>query len=67
MDEKKIFLNKLSKNKEKKLEWKYYFNQLFSPDIIFYNSKQISLSFFLLNIIKINFIFIKFNKRIINK
>ena len=43
MDEKKIFLNKLSKNKEKKLEWKYYFNQLFSPDIIFYNSKQISL------------------------
>ena len=43
MDEKKIFLNKLSKNKEKKLEWKYYLNQLFSPDIIFYNSKQISL------------------------
>ena len=43
MDEKKIFLNKLSKNKEKKLEWKYYFNQLFSPNIIFYNSKQISL------------------------
>ena len=43
MDEKKIFLNKLSKNKEKKLEWKYYFNHLFSPDIIFYNSKQISL------------------------
>ena len=43
MDEKKIFLNKLSKNKEKKLEWKYYYNQLFSPDIIFYNSKQISL------------------------
>ena len=43
MDEKKIFLNKLSKNKEKKLEWKYYFNQLFSTDIIFYNSKQISL------------------------
>ena len=43
MDEKKIFLNKLSKNKERKLEWKYYLNQLFSPDIIFYNSKQISL------------------------
>ena len=43
MDEKKIFLNKLSKNKEKKLEWKYHLNQLFSPDIIFYNSNQISL------------------------
>ena len=43
MDEKKIFLNKLSKNKEKKLEWKYHLNELFSPDIIFYNSKQISL------------------------
>ena len=43
MDEKKIFLNKLSKNKEKKLEWKYHLNELFSPDIIFYNPEQISL------------------------
>ena len=39
----KIFLNKLSKNKEKKLEWKYHLDELFSPDIIFYTDKQISL------------------------
>ena len=43
MIEEKIFLNELSKRLEKKLEWKYYTEELFSPEIISYSPKQISL------------------------
>ena len=43
MIEEKIFLNELSKRQEKKLEWIYYLEELFSPDIITYSPKQISL------------------------
>ena len=43
MIEEKIFLNELSKRQEKKLEWKYYLDELFNPDIINYSPKQITL------------------------
>jgi hypothetical protein len=43
MIEEKIFLNELSKRLEKKLEWKYYIEELFSPEIISYSPKQISI------------------------
>ena len=43
MIEEKIFLNELSKRKERKCEWKYYVDQLFKPEIIAFSPKQISL------------------------
>ena len=43
MIEEKLFLNELSKKIEKKLEWKYYIDELFSPEIISFSPKQISL------------------------
>ena len=43
MVETKVFLNQLSKNKEKKLEWVNHLDELFSPEIISYTPKQISL------------------------
>ena len=43
MIEEKIYLNELAKRQEKKLEWIYHLEELFSPDIISYTPKQISL------------------------
>ena len=43
MIEEKIFLNELSKRKERKCEWKYYLEELFKPEIISFSPKQISL------------------------
>ena len=43
MIEEKIFLNELSKRLDRKCEWKYYSKELFSPEIISYTPKQISL------------------------
>ena len=43
MIEEKIYLNELAKKKEKKLEWIHHLEELFSPDIISYTPKQISL------------------------
>lgn len=43
MVETKVFLNQLSKNKEKKLEWVNHLDELFSPEILSYTPKQISL------------------------
>ncbi len=43
MVETKVFLNQLSKNKEKKLEWVNHLDELLSPEIISYTPKQISL------------------------
>ena len=43
MIEAKIFLNELSKRKERKCEWKYYLGELFKPEIISFSPKQISL------------------------
>ena len=45
MIEEKIYLNELAKRQEKKLEWIYHLEELFSPDIISYTPKQTSLSF----------------------
>ena len=43
MFEERLFLNELSRRIEKKLEWKYYINELISPNVISFSLKQISL------------------------
>ena len=43
MIEEKIYLNELSKRRERKLDWIYHLTDLFSPEIISYSPQQISL------------------------
>ena len=43
MIEEKVYLNELSKRKEKNLEWNHYLKELLSPNIITYSPSQISL------------------------
>ena len=43
MIEEKIYLNELSKRRERKLDWIYHLTDLFSPEITSYSPQQISL------------------------